>query len=361
MTSTSPRSRHANRSSFLLLAVVVLAPFCLLPRARAQNPAQPADSIEAIDAIFQNELRDLERRRLERLAALAASQKPADAVYTYGVYFQSALTGSLFKEAEPVAERVLASKEFPPSVRFLADLVNIIAEVDRNDFEASLKSVERAAALARELAAANAGETLPLNVRIGLIDRYIHRLIQANHPEIAQRALAILSKPGADPGILETANGWANRIALLGKPAPPIKGTDVDGKPFDLAAFKGDPVLVVFWASWCLPNAEQLAEFTALEAKYRAQGFHVVGINMDSSQSDAPDPATLISHIQHLRLDANIQWPSLLNGKDDADFAKAYAVQVIPANYLIGRDGNIAQLDLVPANLEASIKAAVAR
>jgi len=36
---------------------------------------------------------------------------------------------------------------------------------------------------------------------------------------------------------------------LVGKPAPAVRGVDLDGKPFDLAALKGKVVLIEFWAS----------------------------------------------------------------------------------------------------------------
>ena len=120
---------------------------------KAGAPASPAaEGVEAIDREFQRDLIQLERRRLERLAELAARQPKVEAEKTYEVYLSSAAGRELFKEAEPIAEKVLKDGDASPRVLYLAHAVNIIAEVRRGDFEASLAIAEAACRSARHSA-----------------------------------------------------------------------------------------------------------------------------------------------------------------------------------------------------------------
>jgi thiol-disulfide isomerase/thioredoxin len=356
--------RRLSDSPFAFLALALALVATPSNSAIAQDDKRSED-VDAIDRQFQTELRALETRRLERLATLAASQKPADAAVTYEVYLQSALVGSLYTEAEPVAEAILGKPNIPLEVRYLAHLVNIIAEVDRGAFDDSLNSVRKAAELAKELRDQSQSramrESLPLATRVSLIDHYIHRVVQAGRFDVAQKAIAI-KEDAQSPEVLETLNAWQARIALVGKPAPPIKGTDLDGKPFDLAQLKGQVVLVWFWASWCLPNDQEMTEYVAFEKRYRAKGLRVVGINLDSLQTDSPNDSDIRANAVRTLIEHNVPWPNLINGNSPAaDFAKAYAVESIPANYLVGREGTIVQLDLVATNAQAEIEKALGK
>ncbi len=125
----------------------------------------------------------------------------------------------------------------------------------------------------------------------------------------------------------------------MGKPAPAIQGTDLDGKEFNLAAQKGKVVLVVFWASWSQPDAAQVEWLEQVEAAFRAKGLKVVGINLDTQEDGGQKLETVLPNIRRFVLDHNVPWPTLVNGSGERDYAAAYGVSDIPANVLIGPDG----------------------
>jgi thiol-disulfide isomerase/thioredoxin len=137
----------------------------------------------------------------------------------------------------------------------------------------------------------------------------------------------------------------------VGKPAPATRGTDIDGKPFDLSASKGKVVLVVFWASWCLPSAAQVTWLEQVYDAYRGRGFEVVGINLDAADG-SQKIETIMPSVRRFLIDHNVRWPILVSGSGGQDYAKAYGITDIPANVLIDRKGNVVQLDLVRKNLE---------
>ena len=76
--------------------------------------------------------------------------------------------------------------------------------------------------------------------------------------------------------VLLAALGWgllhpANQVAgtLVGRSAPPLTITTLDGRELDLANLRGTPSVINFWASWCVPCKE---EAPVLNAAARAYG-----------------------------------------------------------------------------------------
>ena len=67
----------------------------------------------------------------------------------------------------------------------------------------------------------------------------------------------------------------------LGRPAPALKGLDLDGKPMDLAEHKGKVVLVSFWATWCAPCMRLLPRERKLVESLKGRPFALVGVNGD--------------------------------------------------------------------------------
>jgi hypothetical protein len=320
------------------------------------------ESVAAIDGLYRKELDDIERRRLERLAALAGRQSGKEANQTYELYFRAAIAANLFAEAEPIAERVLRSKETSSAVTLLADVVKIMAEVGRGAYEQSLATLTSAIEeRARTGAGAAVHHDLPLAGRITLLEAYFQRLAQAGQFAIAKKAFALVRDRASHPAIKAFAGSRLARLEQVGKPAPPIAGLDVDGRNVRLAEFHGDVVLIVFWASWCLPNAEEVSQLESVYAAHKGRGLRILGVNLDALQEGGKSPDSVRPAVRRFLLEHNILWPNLINGSGDQDFARSYAVMEIPANVLIGRDGKVIHIDLARSNLEKVVANAVGR
>ncbi len=91
---------------------------------------------------------------------------------------------------------------------------------------------------------------------------------------------------------------------LLGKPAPPIELADLAGGTVSLAEYAGRPVVVNFWASWCVPCRDEFPVFVAGRETYAEQGLEILGViykdNAESARTFAEDQGAL--------------WPLLQNG-----------------------------------------------
>lgn len=322
--------------------------------------ATPA-TVEAIDAEFQRAIRELEVRRLDRIAKLAADQEGVEADQTYETYFRRAIDAELFAEAEPVAERVIEAGKVAPVVSWLAHIVNIFAEAERGAFRESLDSLIATiqAADADDAGAANQGNSLPLEARLRLEEAYFQRLVRSDQYAIAKEAFTLLRDGVQDPVVREFTANRLKQLELIGQPAPPIAGQDVDGQPAGLADLQGNVVLVVFWASWCLPNAEQAERLDAILRTYRDQGFRVLGVNVDALDENLESIASVLPNIRRFMLDYNITWPSVLDTPAEGSIAEAYGVIDLPTSILIGRDGTVRGLVITGSDLERKVAEAL--
>jgi thiol-disulfide isomerase/thioredoxin len=341
-----------------------------MSQARAQNQDEPAaikpkqarpgatgTTIQSINDDYNSQLLQLERTRLERLAQLAGAQEPAEATATYELLFRLALANNLFREAEPVAEKVLKSVAKSPMLVFLAQTLNIIAEADRGAYEESLADLRMAICETADRKDGGPGQAplLDTPALLAICEAYYQRLLQGDQLDIARRAFRLIQSDAENAAVKGYCTGRLKQLEMIGKNAPAIEGTDLDGKPVSLAGLKGNVVLVVFWASWCLPSASEINWLDSVYDKYRDRGLRILGINVDVPASGGMSPETLMPNIKRFLLDHNVRWPNLINGAGERDYARHYGVSDIPANFLVARDGTIIHLDLGRKNLASAI------
>jgi cytochrome c biogenesis protein CcmG/thiol:disulfide interchange protein DsbE len=131
--------------------------------------------------------------------------------------------------------------------------------------------------------------------------------------------------------VTQLGNGGRARV---GEPVPPIVGQTIDGERFDLASLRGRPVVVNFWASWCIPCRTEFPLLIAKEAEHAADGLAIVG----PLYEDALEPA------RAFRDESGATWPMVVD--PGGAFARDYRVAAPPQTYFIDRDGILRSIQI---------------
>lgn len=343
--------RHA---AFLLIAAAsYVAPYC-----RAQEAANAYGSLDELKASYSKKLLDLERQRIADMAALAARQKGAEAEATYRELLRIAVARDLYTEAEPAAKAYLKGDASDPADRAMAVFVGVIAKANRGEYDQSLADLT--GFLNQHPPRPDAPPSLETGTAIAIGEAYIERLLRGGRYDIARKVCELAVARRSDPVFNAHFKARLARISMLSKPAPPIAGKDVDGKPVRLADLAGKVVLVDFWATWCPPCVAAIPDLQSLQTRYGKEGFTVLGVNLDARREDVGDVARAAPVVRQFLLNSRISWPNLLIGPPaPGDPASLYGVEEIPANFLIDRKGNIIHIELSGPELDRAIKKAL--
>ena len=144
-------------------------------------------------------------------------------------------------------------------------------------------------------------------------------------------ATAVVSAPASSAQPSAEAETDAVTSPLLGKPAPDFLLRDVAGHKLSLEDFRGEAVVINFWATWCAPCRVEMPWFIALQQKYAAQGFTVVGIDQDFPE-DLPK-------VPGFAKEMKLNYPVLYGDKTTYD---AYGCcEYLPMSYYIDREGTV--------------------
>jgi len=129
--------------------------------------------------------------------------------------------------------------------------------------------------------------------------------------------------------ITPTAAAPASGVEL-GARAPDFTLTDLQGQKVMLSQFRGQVVLVNFWATWCPPCREEMPSMESLHRRFKDQGLVLLALNVDEDGAPA-----VIDFLKG----KDYTFPILLD--TGAEVQNLYQVFRFPETFVIDRNGNI--------------------
>jgi thiol-disulfide isomerase/thioredoxin len=158
-----------------------------------------------------------------------------------------------------------------------------------------------------------------------------------------------------------------NLLALVGQPAPPLQVTQYLGpKPLALASLKGSPVLLFFWAHWCVDCKAEVPVIARLRQEFAPAGLVVIGPTQlygYAAQGADASPAQERAYIESVRQRyyASLQDMPVPLSKQNFD---AYGASTTPTLVVLNRAGQVAMYHpgaISYEELRAAVQKAVAR
>ncbi|OJV92443.1 MAG: hypothetical protein BGO39_31470 [Chloroflexi bacterium 54-19] len=139
----------------------------------------------------------------------------------------------------------------------------------------------------------------------------------------------------------------ASEQVRIGSLAPDFTLNTLDNQVVKLSQYRGKPVLINFWATWCPPCE---AELPMLEQTYQANQDKLVilGVNMRE------DAGTVAGRVDK----AGLKYPVVLDG--NGDVTNRYQVRVFPTSLFIDKNGIVQRIILGPLT-EDTIRSALDR
>lgn len=177
-------------------------------------------------------------------------------------------------------------------------------------------------------------------------------LWKKGEPEAARAAFQKVVADYPDTPPAREAGSNLHELDLLnpGQAAPLFAYNGIDGRPVTLAAYRGQVVLLSFWASWCGVCIAEVPLLKDLEAKFKSQGLAIIGVSLDEEAKAFEEAVN-----KH-----GLAWSQVRDGKN-GQIAKLFNVQSTPAHYLLDREGKIAAKAIPAAKLKESIEQLLAR
>ncbi len=109
--------------------------------------------------------------------------------------------------------------------------------------------------------------------------------------------------------------------------APDFTLKSLDGSNMRLEEYRGQVVLINFWASWCGPCRQEMPLLDRLHHRYEDTGFAVLGVNVEGESAPAQDIVDK----------TNVTFPIVID--DGQKVSEMYNLEAMPSTFVVDRDG----------------------
>jgi peroxiredoxin len=128
---------------------------------------------------------------------------------------------------------------------------------------------------------------------------------------------------------LMAVTGAQSQAVTLQEQAPDFTLKSLEGSNLRLEEYRGQVVLINFWASWCGPCRQEMPLLDRLHNRYEDTGFAVLGVNVEGEAKPA----------QEIVDKTNVTFPVLID--KDQKVSEMYNLEAMPSTVVVDRDGVI--------------------
>ena len=116
---------------------------------------------------------------------------------------------------------------------------------------------------------------------------------------------------------------------LEGQVAPDFALKSSTGENLRLSEYRGDVVMINFWATWCGPCRQEMPLLDELYSRYNRVGFNLLGVNIDD------DSRRAMQMVEEL----GVNFPVLFDARKEV--SKLYEVEAMPVTVIVDRSGTV--------------------
>jgi len=116
---------------------------------------------------------------------------------------------------------------------------------------------------------------------------------------------------------------------MEGQPAPDFALKSSTGQNLRLSEYRGDVVMINFWATWCGPCRQEMPLLDELYSRYHRVGFNLLGVNIDD------DSRRAMQMVDEL----GVNFPVLFDARKEV--SELYDVEAMPVTVLVDREGMV--------------------
>ena len=116
---------------------------------------------------------------------------------------------------------------------------------------------------------------------------------------------------------------------MEGQPAPDFALKSSTGENLRLSEYRGDVVMINFWATWCGPCRQEMPLLDELYSRYERVGFNLLGVNIDD------DSRRAMQMIEEL----GVSFPVLFDARKEV--SELYNVEAMPVTVIVDREGKV--------------------
>lgn len=125
------------------------------------------------------------------------------------------------------------------------------------------------------------------------------------------------------------AAGSLASSGLTGQSAPDFALKSSTGENLRLSEYRGDVVMINFWATWCGPCRQEMPLLDDLYNRYERVGFNLLGVNIDDDSGRAMD----------MIRELGVNFPVLFDSRKEV--SKLYDVGAMPVTVIVDREGTV--------------------